>query len=176
MLAELHGGSITAESQLNVGSRFRLRLPIVRINQTDSLPVSEPANDVGSSSVAPVGILLVTSEPPSERLVCDILEHCGHQVCHAESIAEARALLSTLPALVLTDTTLSDGPGELLLSEIREHPTLNDLPVLALTGLAMLGDRERLLASGFTGYVSKPIEFSSLLQEIESCLAARACS
>ncbi len=177
MLAELHGGSITAQSELGVGSRFRLCLPTLRLDRTQHLIGGEPANDVTSSpSVAPVDILLVTSEPPSERLVSDILEHCGHQVSRADSIAEARALLARSPALVLTDTTLSDGSGELLLSEIRGHPTLNDLPVLALTGLAMLGDRERLLASGFTGYVSKPIDVSSLMSEIKSCLEARACS
>jgi CheY-like chemotaxis protein len=117
-------------------------------------------------------ILLVEDDPYNERLVRQALEHRGHHVLEASSLVEARTALEKAPALVLAGISLPGGLGEIFLQEVRKHPALHDLPVLALTAHAMQGDRERLLAAGFNGYLSKPVAFRDLIREVESFLGS----
>lgn len=67
------------------------------------------------------------------------------------------------PDLVLLDISLPGMDGLEVLREIRADENLRDLPVIALTAHAMAGDRERFLAAGFDGYVTKPITDEELL-------------
>ena len=72
-------------------------------------------------------------------------------------------LRERVPALVLLDISLPEMSGEEVLTRIRLDERLRQLPVVALTAHAMLGDEERFLRYGFDGYVSKPIEDESVL-------------
>jgi signal transduction histidine kinase len=176
-LVELHGGSIAVSSKLGEGTVFSVRLPShVRETPAAAPPSLRPPGTGAVSLLPPVAsrILLVEDDPYSERLVRQALEHRGHQVLQADSLVEAKALLEKAPALVLTGVSLPGGMGEMFLEEVRKHPTLHALPVLALTALAMQGDRERLLAAGFDGYLSKPVAFRQLVREVESFLGGQA--
>ena len=62
------------------------------------------------------------------------------------------------------------GGGEAVIREVRKRADLNDLPIVAVTSLAMPGDRERLLSIGFQGYLSKPIDTRTFGAAIESYL------
>ena len=116
-------------------------------------------------------ILVVEDHPLNLRLVRDILEYRGHAVEAATSVEAARQALSgARPDLVLLDIQLPGGGGEALLREIRGSAALAGLPVIAVTALAMEGDRERLLHAGFDGYLSKPIDTRAFGPEIESFL------
>lgn len=116
-------------------------------------------------------ILVVEDHPLNFKLVRDILEFRGHQVEGAASVAEARAALDRArPDLVLLDIEIPGGGGVAVLVHIRATPALSDLPVIALTALAMEGDRERLLAAGFDGYLSKPIDTREFGPIVESFL------
>ena len=119
-------------------------------------------------------VLLVEDNVLNRRLAQVILLARGHLVVEADSVPAARAALERqLPDVVLMDIELPGGGGEALVKEIRQRPAWVHLPVIAVTALAMQGDRERLLRSGFDGYISKPIDVGTFGQEIES-LAARA--
>lgn len=101
----------------------------------------------------------------------DLLEYRGHKVSSAATVGEAWAALQCeRPDLLLLDIHIPGGGGERLLREIRATPSLSSLPVIAVTALAMEGDRERLLAQGFDGYLAKPIDTRTFGAAVEAFL------
>jgi CheY-like chemotaxis protein len=118
-------------------------------------------------------ILVVEDNPLNLQLVRDILEYRGHEIDAATTIHAARSRLrSGRHDLVLLDIQFPGGGGETLLHEIRASQTLASVPVIAVTAQAMDGDRERLLAAGFDGYLSKPIDTRTFGATVESFLEA----
>jgi two-component system cell cycle response regulator DivK len=106
-----------------------------------------------------VRIFIVEDNELNRQLFHDVLELAGFEVIEAASVGEARELLRrTRPDLVMTDIQIPDGRGEMILDAVRQRRDLDDVPVVAVTAFAMHGDRERLLAKGFDGYLSKPID------------------
>lgn len=117
-------------------------------------------------------ILLVEDNPLNRQLLRDILQYRGHRVCEAEGVVDAWACLQAgVPQIVLLDVQIPGGGGEELLRRIRERPDLDALPVIAVTASAMQGDRERLLAAGFDGYISKPVDTRALGPAVEAFVA-----
>lgn len=116
-------------------------------------------------------MLMVEDNPMNRRLVRYVLEFRGHEVGEASSVDEGRQMLAQkTPDLVILDINLPGGGGEVLLREIRSDAKLRAVPVVAVTAYAMQGDRERLLAEGFSGYISKPIDTTTFGPQIESFL------
>ena len=116
-------------------------------------------------------ILLVEDNQLNRRLARDVLELRGHTVTEACNVAEGRAeIAKRRPDLVLLDIGLPGGGGGRLLFEIRADPRLAGLPIIAVTAFAMPGDRERLLATGFDGYLSKPINVHTFAADVEAFL------
>jgi two-component system cell cycle response regulator DivK len=109
---------------------------------------------------APAGkslILIADDRPSSRELLRTVLERAGYDVIEAEdgeaALAQAR---SHLPNLILLDMQMPRLDGYGVLEQLRAEPRFAQLPVLALTASAMVGDREKILAAGFTEYLSKP--------------------
>jgi CheY-like chemotaxis protein len=122
-------------------------------------------------AVAPARILIVEDNSLNRLLIHDVLELRGHEVIEASTVDEARrALAATRPDLLLLDVQIPGGGGEAIIREVRKREDLNDLPIIAVTSLAMPGDRERLLSIGFQGYLSKPIDTRTFGAAIESYL------
>jgi len=116
-------------------------------------------------------ILVVEDNPMNSMLVRDILQHRGHEVLEAATIEAGRAMLRGASIdLVLMDVEFPGGGGVALLREIRDDPSLAQLPIVAVTALAMRGDRERLVAAGFDGYISKPIDTRAFGPTVEAFL------
>jgi two-component system cell cycle response regulator DivK len=132
---------------------------------------SKSASAAETRKVPPARILVVEDNPLNRLLVHDILELRGHAVVEAATVDEARALLATeRPDLLLLDVQIPGGGGEAVIREVRQRADLADLPIVAVTSLAMPGDRERLLSIGFQGYLSKPIDTRTFGAAIESFL------
>lgn len=113
-------------------------------------------------------ILLVEDHPLNRRLAHDILELRGHEILLANDVEQARLRLDDQRIeIVLLDVQIPGGGGEAVLRTIRSDATLARLPVVAVTALAMSGDRARLLASGYDGYISKPLDTKTFADEIE---------
>jgi CheY-like chemotaxis protein len=139
-----------------------------------TMPKSDPQRrEVASvkAKVAPARILVVEDNSLNRLLVHDILELRGHAVVEAATVDEACLWLEhERPDLLLLDVQIPGGGGEAVIREVRQHAHLADLPIIAVTSLAMPGDRERLLSIGFQGYLSKPIDTRTFGAAIESYL------
>jgi CheY-like chemotaxis protein len=122
-------------------------------------------------AVATARILIVEDNPLNRLLIRDILALRGHEVIEAATVDEARAALAAhKPDLLLLDVQIPGGGGEAVIREVRKRADLADLPIVAVTSLAMPGDRERLLGIGFQGYLSKPIDTRTFAAAIETYL------
>ena len=116
-------------------------------------------------------ILLVEDTPANLALATKLLEAAGHRVLSAAT-AEAGIVLARdrLPDLVLLDLGLPDMDGWQALTQIRGDDRSAALRVVAFTAHAMVGDRERALAAGFDGYMSKPIEVATFTDSVAGFL------
>lgn len=101
-----------------------------------------------------------------------LLSACGHEVQEAhegaEGLAKAR---SERPDLILLDIHMPQMDGYEVARRLRSEPLCAKIPIVAVTALAMVGDREKILASGFDGYIAKPIEAEMFLTQINGFLA-----
>ncbi len=118
--------------------------------------------------------IAVVEDNPDNRLLVQAILEDSYRLSEYEDGPAARAgVRRELPDLVLLDISLPGMDGTQVLQALRSEDRLRDLPVVALTAHAMAGDRDRLLAAGFDGYVAKPItDEQILLGAIEQCLGA----
>jgi len=116
-------------------------------------------------------ILVVEDNEDNMCLVRFILKKHGHEVIEAWDGAEGVALaVQEKPDLVIMDIQLPDIDGLEATKKIRESEADSDIPIIALTSYAMPGDREKALAAGCTGYITKPIDVETFMAEIEKHL------
>jgi CheY-like chemotaxis protein len=126
----------------------------------------------------PLNILLSEDNPVNQMLAIRLLEKAGHHVILASTGREALAAWenSGIPGfdVVLMDIQMPEMDGMEATAAIREREKNSGrhTPILAMTAHAMRGDKEKYLASGMDGYVSKPIHPAGLFAEIERCLKA----
>lgn len=112
-------------------------------------------------------ILLVEDNAVNRRLAGFILRSQGYQVSEATSAQEAFEMLKTeRPDLIVMDIQLPGKDGLEITKELKGQPETADIPVIAVTSYAMKGDREKALAAGCSGYVTKPIDKTIFLAEI----------
>ena len=114
-------------------------------------------------------ILVVEDNERNMKLFCDLLQASGYRTLEAPTGERAVALaLEHLPDLVLMDIQLPDIDGIEALGRLRADERFATAPVLALTAQAMEGDRERFLAAGFDGYLSKPVDIAEFVTTVKS--------
>ena len=120
----------------------------------------------------PTRVLLVEDNEQNLELAQYLLEEAGMHVELARNAFEARtALTRHPPRIVLMDIDLPGIDGLDLVMEIRRKPEWRRLPVIALTAHAMRGDRERFLAGGCNGYIAKPIQPATFVDEVRAYLS-----
>lgn len=120
-------------------------------------------------------IWVIEDNDQNFELVDFLLGDAGYAVARARDAAGLAPLLAGAPpALVLLDMNLPTGSGLELLARLRADERSRRAPVVALTAHAMRGDRERFLAAGCDGYISKPIESAHFLTAVAGFLRARS--
>jgi two-component system cell cycle response regulator DivK len=119
-------------------------------------------------------ILVVEDNQKNMKLFRDVLLAKGYRTLEATTGGEAVELAAEhTPDLVLMDIQLPDLNGVQALHRLRADERTATIPVLALTAQAMQGDRERFLAEGFDGYVSKPVNVHDLIETIRQHCGGR---
>ena len=116
-------------------------------------------------------VLIVEDNPASLELMAYLLTAFGHTVLTAEGgkrgLAAAR---QERPELIICDIQLPDIDGFEVARRLNADPELCSIPLVAVTALAMVGDRYRVLAAGFDGYVPKPIDPETFVRQMEAFL------
>ena len=165
-LAVLMGGRMWVESDAGQGSRFHFS---IRFRPVDAAtgPVEAEVQSA-PAEVSGLSILLAEDNPVNRKLAVSLLNKSRHTVTAVEDGEEAiRQFLNARFDLILMDMMMPVVDGLTAISRIRRiEAGRSRIPIIALTAHAMQGDRERFLAAGADGYVSKPIKFDELKHEI----------
>jgi len=120
-------------------------------------------------------ILVVDDNDANLELVRDLLEDQGYRVRVAIDANDAIAVLHDFrPRLILMDIQLPGMDGLTLTRMLKANPSMRDIRIVGLTGYAMAGDEERILAAGCDGYLAKPIDTRRLPGVISSMLSPPA--
>jgi len=113
-------------------------------------------------------ILVIEDNEQNLYLVTYILEARGYGVVQARDGRQGIELAGQMdPALILLDIQLPAKDGYAVAQELRCNPALADVPIVAATSYAMAGDRERILAAGCQGYIEKPINPETFVDQVE---------
>lgn len=122
-------------------------------------------------------ILIIEDNPENMQLMMYLLTAFGHTVLET-TLGETglRLAKAESPDLILCDLHMPGMDGYEVAKRLKLDPQLAAIPLVAVTAYAMVGDREKVLAAGFNGYISKPINPELFVSEIEIFLASRAPS
>ena len=113
-------------------------------------------------------ILVVDDNQDSRELVIKILKGKGHQLCEAVDGEDAlEKVASEQPDLILMDISLPKIDGHEVTRRLKSDEKFASIPVIALTAHAMKGDKEKALAAGCEGYISKPINVREFYDRIK---------
>jgi len=116
-------------------------------------------------------ILVVEDDAGNLELMVYLLTAFGYTVLSAKDGEEGlAAALSERPDLIVCDILLPKLDGREVIRRLKADPSTRAIPGVAVTALAMPGDRERLLEAGFDGYLSKPITPETFVEQIEAFL------
>ena len=119
-----------------------------------------------------IRILIAEDNTINRELLRELLEARGYAVEEApDGQAALRIMEHSTPDILLLDIGMPVLDGYAVVRKVRENPRLVHLPVLAVTAYAMQGDREKILSSGFDGYLPKPVNAGLLVEEIKRLLA-----
>lgn len=174
-LAELHGGRVSLESEKGVGSCFRVDLPCVSVNAALKQEGVELERSKEESREKILNshprILLVEDNEANIHTVSSYLKAKGYQVLFAKNGQDGIEMAKTeCPDAILMDIQMPGMDGLEAIQYIREVKTFIDVPIIALTALAMPEDRDRCLQAGANHYLSKPIKLKQLALTIQELL------
>jgi two-component system cell cycle response regulator len=123
-----------------------------------------------------IRILVIEDNATNLDLITYLLRSFGYGTASArDGISGLDAAKNGEYDLILTDILMPQLDGFEFARLVKAEPGLAHTPLVAVTALAMTGDRERILASGFDGYISKPIEPQTFKAQIESLLSEHGC-
>ncbi len=179
-MTEMHGGSVSVESEVGKGSRFTVSLPWQPPDkkkqadkETQTAEMLGPAPDQALEPVltptetVPT-ILLAEDNPTNVEAISTYLSAMGYQVILAHDGIEAIQKTKEMrPSVILMDVQMPGMDGLEATRRIRSDPDMSKVPIIALTALAMPGDRERCLEAGADEYLPKPVSLKGLVNAIE---------
>jgi len=180
-IVELHGGKVGLTSELGVGSCFMIDLPYQALAKyaLANLPSSttNPEFSLSTYHASKVALPLILIADDSEANISTLaayLEAKGYRLLLAKNGQEAIAIAKEYcPDLILMDIQMPVIDGLEATRQIRLDPKLVNVPIIAITALAMRGDREQCLLAGANKYIMKPVKLKQLSSDIRQLLLKR---
>ncbi|NEO53973.1 MAG: PAS domain S-box protein [Okeania sp. SIO3B5] len=175
-MTELHGGTVSLTSEVGVGSCFSINLPYdsdSSLSNPESLSddIDQPNLPSSVQSEDLPLILLAEDNEDNISVMVSYLEKNGYRLIVAKNGLDAILLAQThRPDLILMDIQMPELDGLKAIERIRQDSNLKPIPIVALTALAMAGDRERCLEAGANLYLSKPVKLKQLVSHIQKLL------
>ena len=171
-LTELHGGSVTVRSTLTQGSEFMVRLPLM--SDVDRGVRIEPGSGIRPAPhsicrARPLRVLVVDDNVDTVLSLSMLLRTWGHDVQTAhDGLAAVQAAIDYCPDIALLDIGLPRLNGHEVAKQIRQHPELKHVVLVALTGYGQDSDRHTSEQAGFTHHIVKPARFEDLQKILAS--------
>ena len=169
-LAQLMGGSVTAESRVREGSTFRIAL---KLSLADQAAQRNPLNAVGTNPasaqvLAGLRVLLAEDNVFNQKVALATLDRLGCRVDTVANGAEALRMATDFPYdVILMDCQMPEMDGFTATGHIRRlGGAAGDTPIVALTAHALMGDKERCLAAGMNDYLTKPFRTGELRDKL----------
>lgn len=167
-LSELHGGNVFVESEVNKGSTFYVKIPYTEvcfISNQDTLSFS--SNNITHFNISPL-ILLINADQASLDTTSSYLEAYGYEIW---TVMQEQDLLPSFekftPQVIVIDLQTLKSVGEKMIQQMRDIPSLNEVPIIALTADS---EEEDILALGANRCLMKPVRMRHLLNEIQRWL------
>ena len=178
-IVELHRGRVGLTSELGMGSCFTIDLPCepkpTLAPNPPMLPMTGQDDIASTVSDAPLTaplILLAEDNEANISTISSYLTAQDYRVISAKNGKEAIAMACTeSPDLILMDIQMPEMDGLAAIQQLRHDPNCGNIPIIALTALAMAGDRERCLDAGANDYLSKPVRLKDLASTIHQLLS-----
>ena len=164
-MIRLHGGSVSVESKQGQGSRFSFTLPWVDVEGASFAKVLPQKTETAMAFEEKRNekILIVEDTDSIIMLLSEYLRYKGYQILVARNGMEGVDLArKEKPDLILMDVMMPVMNGVEATEKIRAEKDLLGIPIIALTALAMAGDKERCLKAGMNDYLSKPVQMKEL--------------
>ncbi len=175
-IIELHGGSLEFQSTIGRGSCVKVSLPdryliSESISSAEDLP--SPSGNIAQEIPKQPLILIVEDNELNINTIFSYLSAKGYRPIVAQDGQSAIEMTNLHhPDLILMDIQMPGMDGLEAIGRIRQNPQLAEIPIVALTALAMEGDREKCLAAGANEYISKPVKLKQLNTIITQFLTA----
>ncbi|HYR88582.1 MAG TPA: ATP-binding protein [Terriglobia bacterium] len=174
-LVQLMGGRIWVDSQVGRGSSFHFTARFVAMQA--SAGEEKPAEKTLKKAERSLCVLLAEDNEVNQQLASELLQTRGHSVRIAQNGVEVLAALAVERFdVILMDVQMPQMDGFQATAIIREKEkaTGGHIPIVAITGYAMKGDRQRCFDAGMDAYLSKPIRSQELFEVLENCASAHS--